>query len=71
MRIAVSGGIAVRWRAHDTVVFNAHTSRPDHGEFLHYSKEHPGWCRVSLWRAGRKTVPIKSITRPERVEVGK
>jgi len=53
-----------RLRAHDAVVFNAHTSFPDHGEFLGYDHAPDGWCRVLLWRQGFKTVPMVSLTRP-------
>lgn len=56
----------MRFRAHDPVVFNDHTSRPDRGEFLGYDKAPNGWCRVLLWRAGFKIVPTKALRRAER-----
>lgn len=56
----------MRWRAHDRCEFNAHTSRPDRGEFLGYNRAPNGWCRVLLWRGGFMTVPIKSLTRPAK-----
>lgn len=56
----------MRWRPHDTVVFDAHTSKPDRGEFLGYDHAPHGWCRVLLYRAGFKTVPVKSLTRPQK-----
>lgn len=59
----------MRWRAHDPVVFDAHTSRPDQGEFLGYDRSPPGWCRVLLYRAGFKTVPVKALTRPKKEQV--
>ena len=56
-----------RFRAHDSVVFNAHTSKPDQGEFLRYLGD--GVALVSLERAGRISVPVRALTRPEKGEV--
>jgi len=58
-----------RLKAHDSIVFNAHTSRPDHGEFQGYAKGRPGWARVLLNRAGTTCVPVASLTRPEKRKV--
>ena len=54
-----------RFQAHDPIVHNAHTSRPDAGEFLGYDRSRPGWCRVLLYRNSFRTVPIRSIERRE------
>ena len=53
----------MRWKAHDKCWFNAHTTKPDWGEFLGYNKCPDGFCRVFMNRLGFKTVPTKSLTR--------
>lgn len=58
-RPPVSAG---RWRAHDSVMFNAHTSAPDSGEFLGYVPG--GRARVLLSENGFKCVPVEALTRP-------
>jgi hypothetical protein len=59
-----------RLRAHDSVVFNAHTSRPDTGEFLGYVRGRSSWARVLLNRAGFTEVPLVSLSRPVKKAVG-
>lgn len=53
----------MRWKAHDSCVFNAHTSKPDRGEFLGYNKCPKGYGRVLLSRQGFISVPIVALTK--------